>query len=69
MKKAAIAIIIVGLALTIFTALTVFTKEKVVEIGDVKISRNKPHHLSWSPLIGVGVMVFGGILLIVPSKK
>jgi hypothetical protein len=69
MKKAAIAIIVVGLALTLFTALTVFTKEKVVEIGDVKISRNKPHHLSWSPLIGVGVMAFGGILLLVPPKK
>ncbi len=69
MKKAAIAIIIVGLVLTLFTALTVFTKEKVVEIGDVKISRNKPHHLSWSPLIGVGIMAVGGILLIIPSKK
>jgi hypothetical protein len=69
MKKAAIVIIIIGLGLTIFTAFTVFTKEKVVEIGDLKISRNKPHHIKWSPLIGVGVMAFGGILLLVPSKK
>jgi hypothetical protein len=69
MKKAAIAIIIVGLALTLFTAFTVFTKKKIANIGDLKISVNKPHHLSWSPLIGVGVMAFGGILLLVPSKK
>jgi hypothetical protein len=69
MKKAAIAIIIVGLALTLFTAFTVFTKKKIADIGDLKISVNKPHHLSWSPLIGVGVMAFGGILLLVPSKK
>jgi hypothetical protein len=69
MKKAAIAIIIIGLALTLFTAFTVFTKEKVVDIGDLKITRNKPHHLSWSPLIGVAIMGVGGVVLLVSSKK
>jgi hypothetical protein len=69
MKKAAIALIIVGLCLTLFTAFTVFTKKKVADIGDLKITVDKPHHVSWSPLIGIGVMVFGGILLLVPSKK
>lgn len=69
MKKVAVAIIIIGLGLTLFTAFTVFTKKKVADIGDLKITVNKPHHVSWSPLIGVGVMAFGGILLLVPSKK
>ncbi|MBK7713365.1 MAG: hypothetical protein IPJ37_22360 [Bacteroidales bacterium] len=68
MKKAGISIIILGLILTIFTAFTFFTKEKVVDIGEVHISRNKPHNLKWSPLIGVAVMGIGGILLLVGSK-
>ena len=68
MKKTGIVLIIVGLLLTIFTALTFFTKEKVVDIGDVHISRNKPHNLRWSPLIGIIVAGMGGVLLLVDSK-
>jgi len=69
MKKAGILIILVGLGLTIFTAITFFTKEKVVDIGELEITANKPHHLNWSPLIGIAVMGLGGIVLLLPGKK
>jgi hypothetical protein len=69
MKKAGIVIIIIGLALTIFTAITFFTREKVVDIGSLKITANKPHHLSWSPLIGIAVMVAGGVVVVMSPKK
>lgn len=69
MKKAGILIIIVGLALTIFTSFTLFTKEKIVDVGTVSITRNKPHHLNWSPLIGIGVMGIGGIVVLMSSYK
>jgi hypothetical protein len=63
MKKIGILIILLGLGLTIFTAFTFFTREKVVEIGTVKITRDKPHNLKWSPLIGIAVMGIGGVIL------
>jgi hypothetical protein len=63
MKKAGIVIIILGLLLTIFTAFTYFTREKVVDLGTVEITANKRHHLKWSPLIGVAVMAVGGVIL------
>jgi hypothetical protein len=63
MKKAGIVIIILGLLLTIFTAFTYFTREKVVDLGSVEITANKRHHLKWSPLIGVAVMAVGGVIL------
>jgi hypothetical protein len=69
MKKAGIIIIIIGLALTIFTAITFFTREKVVDIGSLKITANKPHHLSWSPLIGIAVMVVGGVVVVMAPKR
>lgn len=69
MKKAGIIIIIIGLALTIFTAITFFTREKVVDIGNLKITANKPHHLSWSPLIGIAVMVVGGVVVVMSPKR
>lgn len=69
MKTAGIIIIIIGLVLTIFTAFTFFTRDKVVDIGKVEISRDKPHKLNWSPLIGIAVMGIGGVVLWRGSKK
>lgn len=63
MKKLGYFIIMVGLALTIFTAVTFFTKERVAKIGDVNITANKRHHFQWSPVIGVLVIGLGGILV------
>lgn len=69
MKKAGIFIIVIGLILTIFTAITFFTREKVVDIGSLKITANKPHHLNWSPLIGIAVMGVGGVVVFMSPKK
>jgi hypothetical protein len=69
MKKAGIFIIIVGLLLTIFTAVTFFTREKVADIGTVKIMRNKPHYLAWSPLVGIAIMGIGGVVFFLSPKK
>ena len=69
MKKAGILILIAGLILTIFTAFTVFTREKVVDIGSLEITAKKPHHLNWSPLFGIAVMGVGGIMFLMAPKK
>ena len=69
MKRVGIVIIIIGLLLTIFTAFTFFTREKVVNIGTVEITANKRHNLKWSPLIGIAVMGVGGVVLLLSSKK
>jgi hypothetical protein len=68
MRKIGIFILILGLGLTIFTAITLFTREKVAVIGKVKIITNVPHHLSWSPLIGVAVMAIGGGVVLFSRK-
>jgi uncharacterized membrane protein YidH (DUF202 family) len=69
MKTTGIVIIIIGILLTIFTAFTYFTKEKVVDIGKLEISRDKPHNLNWSPLIGVLVIGVGGVILWRSGKR
>lgn len=69
MKATGTVLLIIGLLLTIFTAFKFFTKEKVVDIGKVEITADKGHSVSWSPLIGIGVMAIGGIILYSGSKK
>lgn len=68
MKKAGIVILILGLVLTLITTVTFFTREKIVDMGEIQISANKRHHLNWSPFIGLGVMALGGVLMLVPKK-
>jgi hypothetical protein len=69
MKKTGITLIIIGLALTLFTAFTFFTREKVVDIGSLKITANKPHNISWSPIVGIIVIAAGGIIYFIPQKN
>ncbi len=69
MKNTGIAILVIGLLLTIFTTFNYFTREKVVDLGEVEITANKRHHVAWSPLIGLAVMGVGGVILLVASKK
>ena len=64
MKKAGITIIIIGLLFTIVTGFKYFTREKVLDIGSVKITASAPHRVNWSPLLGVGIMVAGGAVLL-----
>jgi hypothetical protein len=69
MKKAGIVILIIGLLLTIITAFTFFTREKVVDLGKVEITAKKRHSLTWSPLIGIAVMGIGGVVLLLSPKR
>jgi hypothetical protein len=69
MRTTGILLLIIGLGLTIFTTLDFFTKEKVVEIGSVEITRNKDHLIKWSPIIGIFVMGIGAALLWKESKR
>jgi len=68
MKRAGIAIIIVGLLFTIITGFKYFTREKVLDIGSLKITASEPHRVNWSPALGVGIMVVGGALLLFGKK-
>jgi hypothetical protein len=69
MKQTGIAIVILGLLLTVFTAFKFFTKEKVVDIGALEITRDKPHSFEWSPVIGIVVMGIGGAVLLQGARK
>jgi hypothetical protein len=69
MKKLGLLIIAIGLVITVITGFNFVTREKVVDIGNLKISRNKNHSLAWSPLVGVAVMVLGGGIFIMGLKK
>lgn len=69
MRNTGIGLLAIGIIITIFTGFSFFTKEKVVDIGSLEITRDKKHNMAWSPFLGIGVMVIGGGLLLYSGKK
>ncbi len=69
MKTTGITLLIVGLLMTAVTTFKFFTKEKVVGLGSVEITRSEPHSFNWSPLLGIAFIAVGGIILLRSTKK
>ena len=68
MRKAGLFLVIVGLIVTIITSISFFTKEKVLDVGEIEITKNEKHTASWSPLWGVGIMILGGALILFDKR-
>jgi LPXTG-motif cell wall-anchored protein len=68
-KTLGLIIIVIGLIMTLYTGFNYVTKEKVVDIGAIEITKDKDHTTSWSPFIGIGVMVIGGVVFLYGKKK
>jgi hypothetical protein len=68
MKKTGIIVLIIGLAFTVITGLSFFTREKVVDIGALEISAKKKHSISWSPIVGIIAVALGGGLYLFGRK-
>ncbi|MFA9372439.1 MAG: hypothetical protein ACERIH_12080 [Labilibaculum antarcticum] len=68
-KKAGLIILLIGVVMTIFTTFSFFTKENVINMGDIQITRNQHHNLEWSPFIGLAVIGLGGIVIVLATRK
>jgi energy-converting hydrogenase Eha subunit G len=68
MKNLGIALIVIGVIMTVFTGFNVVTKKKVVDLGAVEITSDKKTPIYWSPITG-GILAAAGIILFVASRK
>lgn len=69
MKNAGIIIFIIGLVMTIYTGFTYVTKEKVVDLGSVEITKDNEHTVNWQPYVGIGAMIIGGAVFVFGRKQ
>ncbi len=69
MKTAGVIIIIVGLLMTLYTGFTYVTKEKVVDLGELEITKDNHHNVHWQPYVGIGMILIGSVVLILDRKK
>jgi len=68
MKTVGIIVLALGILMTVITGFTYATKEKVIDIGKVEVSKEKQHPVYWSPITGV-VLVVAGIAIVVFARQ
>lgn len=69
MQKTGLVILAIDIVSIIFRGFKYITREKVVDIGEVQITRDKENTVAWSPFVGLVVMVVGGGILLFGAKK
>ena len=69
MKNLGIILLVAGILLSVYSTFTYFTREKVVDIGKLEISRDKKHTVNWSPYLGVALIAAGGLVLWKSGKR
>ena len=67
-KTLGMILIALGVIALVWGGFTYTTREKVVDIGPIDISRDKSHSIPLPPILGA-VAVIGGIVLLVSGKK
>jgi uncharacterized membrane protein YidH (DUF202 family) len=63
-KGIGIALIVIGIMMTIYTGFNYVTTEKVVDLGPIKIEKEQNHPVQWAPIIGVIILAVGGFLVV-----
>jgi len=67
-KPIGIILLLIGVMMLIWTGFTYTKKEKVIDAGPIQISADREHTVNWPPYAG-GILVVGGIVLLLTSKK
>jgi len=69
LKAIGLIIIVMGFILTIYTGFDFKTKDSMLDLGGFQITKDKEHSINWSPLIGIGGIVIGGVIFFLGGKK
>ncbi len=68
-KTIGVIVIIIGLLMTLYTGFNYVTREKIVDMGDVHMTMDENHTTNWTPYLGIGIMVIGGVVFLSGKKK
>lgn len=67
-KSLGLVLVVLGIVMMVYTGFNFVTKEKVVDLGPVEINKEKNNPISWSPIVGV-VLIVGGVIVLARGKK
>ena len=68
MRNFGIIIIVLGILMTVLSGFSVVTREKVVDLGSIEITREEKTPIYWSPVTG-GVLIATGLVMFFAGKR
>jgi hypothetical protein len=69
MKNLGLLILVAGLVITFLSLNGFVTQEKLIEVGELKISTNKQNTLDWPPYVGIAIAAIGAGIFVYGRKK
>ena len=67
-RVAALVLIVAGILMLGYPMLSYTTREKVVDVGPIQVTKDKEHAVPLPPILG-GVAVVAGIALLVADRR
>ncbi len=64
-----IALVVIGIVSLVYQGITYSTRENVFEIGPVRVTAEEKKTIPLPPILGVGALIGGVVLLVVERKK
>lgn len=63
-----VLLIVLGIAMLVWTGFSYTKKEKIVDAGPIQISADQEKNVNWPPYVG-GIVLIAGLVVLVTSKK
>ena len=68
-KVLGVSFLVIGLGLCVLSFSSLMASKQSLELSNISIENLKPHHLNWSPMIGLVIIGIGCIILWQSYKK
>ena len=66
---AGILLIVLGVVALVYEGISYTSRDTVVDLGPIQATAEREHRLPLSPLLGVGALIAGVVLVIVGARK
>jgi hypothetical protein len=68
MRVGGIILILLGAAILVWGAFGFLTREKVVDLGPVEVTREERHYSPYGTIAG-GILLVGGVVLMIAARR
>lgn len=64
MRALGIVLIVAGVVMMIITGVNVVSREKVIDLGKVEVTKEENNPVTWSPVAGTILLVAGVVIVL-----
>jgi len=64
-----LVLVVLGIFALGYQGFTYFTHDTVAQVGSVQVTREQPHTVWLSPVLGITALVVGGLLIVLGRKE